>query len=929
MASRPRIAVLLEALTSPYHHGILRGISERGMNLGYDIVGFSGCALDHPNPRLAPRNNLFKLINPAEYQGIIIPASTLSQFCGLERFGQFAARYDAVPIVSIGAQLQAHHGNVCVDNWTGIQTMVRHLVEVHGRQKIAIISGPEASPTYKQRIQAIIEALSSLQINFNHELLVHTDPDSVGGILGIAELLDQRHAQFDAIMTLNDGLALRAIESLLERGIRIPEDVIITGFDGRVEGAVSKPSLSSINARILDQGRSAMQVLHDMLQGGKPRSIIVETTPVYRQSCGCSPIVDEASIFTAMKEGSTTMDAYRKHLVFSIDTNTSEKKTLPFLPVYQSFRDLNTNLIPPEFLDFVQNNLGYEEADNAFKLLAAWLSYNSKIDNANNHLILGKIMSVMHQLGMNLGSGYSLKMALETISSYLGISKAALILFDKPESMAETDLRLVAASRKGLHPAIPPEGIVYPRTNLLPELLIADSEPFTLVIMPLVFGVRSFGIGVFDATFSEGMFYELLQNLLSSALESQEKETIIESVSQRFTDIALSSADWMFETDHDLILTYASEGAGKILGITPDLIAGKPLATFLTVGVKRKKLAVMGHFTAQETITDLECDLKPHGSNHVYVTVSARPVFDSLKRFKGYRGVIRDISERKSNELAQERLNSKLERMVKKRTQELESSMSSLQRAQEKLIETEKMAAMGGLVAGISHEINTPIGVSVTAASLLKDKSQDLMKLYHSNNLTKQTMESFLTLTQESTKLLLNNLDRANQLIKSFKQIAVDNSINDKRTFELGTYLQEIIQSMGPELRRHRHTVNLNCPEPVSITSSPGTFIQIFSNLVMNSIVHGFSKKTGGLITIDLTKKFEHIELLYQDNGVGMSAETINRIYEPFFTTARGTGGSGLGMNIVYNLVTQKLGGTIQCESSPGQGTRFTIQFKP
>jgi signal transduction histidine kinase/predicted ATPase len=258
-------------------------------------------------------------------------------------------------------------------------------------------------------------------------------------------------------------------------------------------------------------------------------------------------------------------------------------------------------------------------------------------------------------------------------------------------------------------------------------------------------------------------------------------------------------------------------------------------------------------------------------------------------------------------------LNEELEKRVQERTMDLTRSYRELQETQKQLIEAEKMASLGSLVAGIAHEVNTPVGVAVTAATYLQDQvRKDSFR-----------PESVI----ETADLILRNLKRAAELISSFKQVAVDQASEAARSFTLKAYLEDVVVSLRPALRKSGITVEIAVPEDSVINSFPGALSQIFTNLVHNSIIHGYDQESEGRILISGDVKKDEVVLQYRDYGKGMEKETAEKVFEPFFTTKRGSGGSGLGMHIVYNLVTGKLGGTIRCESRPGEGVLFFIAF--
>lgn len=297
-------------------------------------------------------------------------------------------------------------------------------------------------------------------------------------------------------------------------------------------------------------------------------------------------------------------------------------------------------------------------------------------------------------------------------------------------------------------------------------------------------------------------------------------------------------------------------------------------------------------------------------------------------------GTTEDITEVKEHEQALERVNQALEERVRDRTADLtivndnlKMTIEQLRQAQRQLVESEKMAALGGLVAGVAHEINTPLGVGVTAASHLESEARRMSSLASHEGLKRSDFEAFQKVARDSTQLILRNLQRADKLVKSFKQVAVDQSSEQKRNIVLRSYIDEILTSLHPALKKTRHVVTVECPESLAFETYPGAIYQIIVNLVMNSIVHGFEGADAGTIRIVAGAENGIVTLVYSDNGRGMSDDVRRRVFEPFFTTRRGQGGSGLGMHIAYNLTTQVLRGTLTCESALGQGVKFTVMF--
>jgi signal transduction histidine kinase len=270
---------------------------------------------------------------------------------------------------------------------------------------------------------------------------------------------------------------------------------------------------------------------------------------------------------------------------------------------------------------------------------------------------------------------------------------------------------------------------------------------------------------------------------------------------------------------------------------------------------------------------------------------------------------------------------SQTERTLTQTNKELKSSILELNKAQERLIDAEKMAILGKLSAEISHEINTPIGVSITSTSYLSDLLSTLQDDISNQKLTKRSLDDFANNAGQSLRLLLNNLNRASDLITSYKQVAVDQTSDKTRKINVAQYLNEIIQSLHPKLKKTKHTVQVNCADNIDIYCHAGAISQIFTNLIINSIIHGFDAIESGTITINAELKGERLFLHYQDDGIGVPKDKLSQLFDPFYTTKSGDGGTGLGTHIINELVTDTLNGQIVAHSDAGQGLSYDIEF--
>jgi signal transduction histidine kinase len=337
-----------------------------------------------------------------------------------------------------------------------------------------------------------------------------------------------------------------------------------------------------------------------------------------------------------------------------------------------------------------------------------------------------------------------------------------------------------------------------------------------------------------------------------------------------------------------------------------------PIETLLTTV---QKVTKEKNYSVRMPVTDIE-ELQMLG----------RAVNNMLERIE------QQINKLQQAEQEIRQLNQGLEAKINERTVALKSSnqdllntLETLHQYQNQIVETEKMASLGQMVAGVAHEVNTPIGLGVTASTLMQDKLTDIQKAFDDKKLTSNQLSKFLSESKENLGIIYRNLERAASLIRSFKQVAVDQSNENRRQFNMLQLMNEVLLSLRPNLKKTQHQVLVECDPQLEIDSKPGPINQILINLIMNSLIHAFEHH--GTINITVKVEQNRCQIRYKDNGSGVPEHIKKRIFDPFVTTKRGEGGSGLGMHLVYNLVTQALNGKISLESSLGEGVDILFDF--
>jgi len=380
-----------------------------------------------------------------------------------------------------------------------------------------------------------------------------------------------------------------------------------------------------------------------------------------------------------------------------------------------------------------------------------------------------------------------------------------------------------------------------------------------------------------------------------------------------------NSPDGIFTISTELSIKYVNPAFCRILGFQPEELLGTQITEYLgdlnILNVCMAEVEIHGHCNDQETI------FKRKDGSIVHISKNVQAIMDEQGNCSEILISIRDLTD--LHQLNKDLAESKIE--LESNNENLEGIINDLRNTQQQLIESEKLASLGGLVAGIAHEINTPLGISVTSATSMHEELDLLQKKFKDHTLKKTELETFFNQANQACKILNTNLHRASDLVRSFKQVAVDQTIDEIRNIDLCEYLDEVLVSIGPSFKHTNVDVISECNEKINFKTHPGAIYQIISNLTINSMTHAYDNDSTGTIHIKAHQENENIVLEYSDDGKGIDQKHLKDIFTPFFTTARGSGGSGLGLSIVYNLVTGTLKGKIKAESIEGEGTQFKI----
>lgn len=392
----------------------------------------------------------------------------------------------------------------------------------------------------------------------------------------------------------------------------------------------------------------------------------------------------------------------------------------------------------------------------------------------------------------------------------------------------------------------------------------------------------------------------------------------IDDMSKLFRMVVEAAPQAMIVVNSDGEMVYVNAQVEKLFGYSRDQMQQQSVEMLIPDEMRGHHPQLRGKYSKSPTTRAMGAGRDLHGQTCDGRKIPVEVGLNPLNTDDGQYIIVSiiDISERKRQQAAFE-----------EQFKETQRALQSLKDTQAQLVQSERLASLGGLVAGVAHEVNTPLGIGVTAASFLSEQINKIEQALAEGKLTRNTFADFVKNAKESADILGTNLRRAAELIQSFKKIAVDQSTEERQEIDLDVYINEVLLSLKPKLKCTQHQLLLNCPEKITIETVPGALSQILTNLVMNSLVHAFDEGQRGEIRIDVTRTDAGVQLVFADNGRGIPQANLAKVFDPFFTTRRAHGGSGLGLHIVFSLVHKVLGGSIHVESEANVGTRIIIDL--
>lgn len=445
---------------------------------------------------------------------------------------------------------------------------------------------------------------------------------------------------------------------------------------------------------------------------------------------------------------------------------------------------------------------------------------------------------------------------------------------------------------------------------------------------------------LYDATGNRFAYFSRALNNTSSCFESEEKHTefmlndknlfsaeyqILDGDDKLGRIYLYSSYQPIYDHIYDrLIILLANVTIGIILAII--------LASWLQKVISNPISLI--HDSANEIIEKSDYSIRAPRTTNDEIGRMANSFNRMLETIESKnRDLEQQIEKRQDAEDALREMNTELEDRINLRTvelasknEELNEALAILKQAQDELVQSEKLASLGSIVAGVAHELNTPIGIGVTAATTIEANIKGFRKKYENNQISKLDLEQFMETTETAMSLIMANLSRGSELVKGFKQVAVDQTSEKRRKFMLDEVISEIVLTVQPQFKHTPHTIITSIHKDIELDSYPGPFGQVMTNLIMNALTHGFHENMEGELQITVKRKGEgYVIVSVKDNGLGIQAEHLKHVFDPFFTTKMGQGGSGLGMHISYNIITGIMGGKMNISSTPGVETEILM----
>jgi diguanylate cyclase (GGDEF)-like protein/PAS domain S-box-containing protein len=679
---RPTVALLVASMTSFYHEEIMKGAVEAAEEKGFNLIVYSGGPLNGPDPTAQARETVFDLVDMNLIDGVIIPISSHTRYLNNEEKRTFISRFSSVPVVNISSQIKGCL-NVIADYKPGLTELMNHFINDHKYREIAFFRGPVGHIPSDERTQIYRDQLREHNIPVDESLIIYSDLTKAAAEQSVEDFFDRQGKSCDAIIGLNDNLSLGIIEALQRRNIRVPEDIAVSGTMDVPAGIFSIPPLTTIREPIYDLGKTAIYALSDKLKGKNiPSTILIPTTLIIRDSCGCSSFIENKEKEFFQRELSTINSSYdlkameggdlkllcldilkqakcsddSERLLLILKEYSKGRKRLDYSSfiaaisrqleqVAQTEKMMGWLAITSEIqLDLLRNSIDENYMESCHKTMERLIILKDRIENKLVQLEkfeLNYYNSFFRYILNTLNTSFDLDAVKESAMKILNISDFYISVYST-EINRNRYAENIMAVRNNEVIEVDVKNKSFPAKQLLPANIPSYKERYSLLIFPLSFRKKPLGFLMFNFTDNNGSIFENLQVIISAALKNELQIQDLRNAEERFSDIAHSTSNWLWETNKSNNFTYSSLSVFDVLGYTEDEITGKNINDYSFF----REDPYFQSMLDQEILSEKECWLRHKNDNLRCLLISAKPIYKAGV-FKGYRGVFKDITDQR------------------------------------------------------------------------------------------------------------------------------------------------------------------------------------------------------------------------------------------------------------------------------------------
>lgn len=929
---------------------IWEGISTAVKEQNIDLYTFSG-----GHDTTAINNYIYELLSDNSVDGIITWASSKA-----DEAIKLLSKFQKTPIISLSVDLKKNPV-VTIDNISGMKSMIYHLIKHHNLSKIAFVQGPINHIYAKERLKAYKETLIEFNIPIKDELISSPHEwDKETGYRAIELFLENRALKIkkdiEAIVCVNDRIAIGVIEALRNRGYDCPSNIVVTGFNDLDEAKNYSPSISTVAMPFYEQGRQAVVQIKKLIESGKiPRINKLSSISVIHESCGCpnmwiepnttlSPLNrDIFEVICYIRSNINEIKGSHKYLEYLFSPHEFESLMDSFI---LSITRLTPNNILKKIKSILRSNYNidlyqWQTLFSFYRKIIYSITNNTQVLLLCENILVRAIGLIMDRhiksgaereikamlsaenlkkIDKNLSGTMdleSIKMAMVEILPQTDIKSFYLILFDRDKCMSPNipkESLLYLGYKDQELVKIGSSGIRFLTKDILPKGYLQSNKRKSYLLKALPNGNHRLGYLVFELGLDDGGIYgsitQKLSNSISNSYLARDLKHQTEKLKRSNNKLIEQQyiLDTFIESLPDLIhfkdkkgnITKSNNAFLQKMGYKHQKeVLGRPGIDFFPKK-QREKIKYYEKIILhnREKFLNTNEEINFRDSPEWYMT-TRMPLYNYLGEINGMVEISRDITQLKS-------INDNLEK-----------SLNELKNTQKQLVEAEKMIALGELVVGVAHEINTPLGVCITASTYLAIQLNNFIEKY-----SIRTGESLNI--NETLNLITDNLNRVSKLVHDFKQISTQPPISELMYIDMYNFLTYKISTFKQHLSRETD-ISISCDPKLKLHSYPDILEIIMTHLFNNSNEHAYSKNEILRIKLEVLQDVDRVIIKFRDYGKGLDKDVLDNVFNPFFTTKRGLGFSGLGMHIVYNLIYNTLKGTISCISQQGDGVTYCI----